>query len=144
MQSALCPAERTLECIFDLHRVTPPRSFAFKLTGTQGRFAHIYKHSQLCYYVYPVTDKLSTTTLYLELHYVTMYMCVCSAIVSTPLSLTDSCCLPLFTADVSSCEHRVLKRQVMNMPKQNFGWLDKLIFPSLYLANPGLVHTLQA
>ena len=29
---------RTLECIFDLHRVTPPQSFAFKLIGTQGRF----------------------------------------------------------------------------------------------------------
>ncbi len=30
--------------------------------------AHIYKHSHQCYYVYLITDKLSTTTLYLELH----------------------------------------------------------------------------
>ncbi len=37
-QLALYPTERTLECIFDLHRVTPPQSFAFKLTRTQGRF----------------------------------------------------------------------------------------------------------
>ncbi len=31
--------------------------------------AHIYEHSHPCYYVYLITDKLSTTTLYLELHY---------------------------------------------------------------------------
>ncbi len=29
---------KTLERIFDLHRVTPPWSFAIKLTGPQGRF----------------------------------------------------------------------------------------------------------
>ncbi len=73
VQSALCPTQYIAVCstaVFDLHRVTPPRSFACTPTGPQGDLkmlsAHNYKHSHPCNYVSLITDKLSTTALYLE------------------------------------------------------------------------------
>ncbi len=66
----------TLECILQyligtgLH---PHGALLVNLPGHRADLkmlsAHIYKHSDSCNYVSLITDKLSTTTLYLELQY---------------------------------------------------------------------------
>ena len=67
---------RTLECILQYLICTglhPHGALLVNLPGHRADLkmlsAHIYKHSHPCNYVSLMTDKLSTTTLYLELQY---------------------------------------------------------------------------
>ena len=69
-----CECKR-YKCIYDKDirvYIWSAQSFACLILNLPGHradlkmlSAHIYLHSHLCYYVYLITDKLSTTTLYL-------------------------------------------------------------------------------
>ena len=81
--------------------------------------AHIYKHSHSCNYVSLITDKLSTTTLYLELHW--LYDPP-SLFNHPPLVVINEC--PLSRQCLAKCYGNCMEEPVPNFKSVYVKWLS--------------------